>query len=418
MSCGAKFPVYILLIGSLFAKRYSSLLIFTIYVIGILIGIITAKLMKKYVFKGPTTPFVMELPPYRVPTFRGVYHQMWEKLWSYLKKAGTILLAVSIVFWFLLNYPKLNDSEKAVFKTKIDSINYEFNKQISTIAQKVKKSYFDKQNSVSSEAELTDNQKILFKSILFKQTFEKLNKIYKNFNDKILKERTDDHNVRYNTLISERDKLIKEIENKSEEIFLIANQYRILLEYKKVRIKEIESEKISYEKNKSYAGRIGNFITPVFKPMGLDDWRISLSLIAGLAAKEVVVATLGVVYGVEEEEDEETLSLRRKIQEDPFFQRKSPVKSSLVVKRGDKYFLKADNETPVTQRDGAFYLPDSLKAFVLMIFVLLYVPCLATIAIFIKEGGGKLTILMISYNLVIAYTVCTIIYQFGRLFGL
>ncbi len=112
MSCGARLPVYTLLIGAFFSKAAAGNILFSIYLIGIVVAVGIAFLLRKSIFKGESTPFVMELPPYRFPTIKGVLTHMWQKTLIYLKKAGTILLAASILMWFLTNFPKSNKSDE------------------------------------------------------------------------------------------------------------------------------------------------------------------------------------------------------------------------------------------------------------------------------------------------------------------
>ncbi len=106
MSCGARIPIYALIIPAFFVPRWHGLMMWFIYMIGILLAIICAKLLRITVFKGETTPFVMELPPYRMPTIKGIFIHMWERVWLFLKKAGTIILAISIILWGAMSYPK------------------------------------------------------------------------------------------------------------------------------------------------------------------------------------------------------------------------------------------------------------------------------------------------------------------------
>ncbi|MCJ7471324.1 MAG: ferrous iron transport protein B [Actinobacteria bacterium] len=103
-SCGARLPVYILLAGAFFPAIAGNI-IFSIYFIGIIFAIIMAKVLRATRFKGELEPFVMELPPYRIPTFKGVFIHTWERTWMYLKKAGTIILAISVLMWFLFTFP-------------------------------------------------------------------------------------------------------------------------------------------------------------------------------------------------------------------------------------------------------------------------------------------------------------------------
>ncbi len=105
MSCGAKLPIYTLLIGVFFSNRVSGNVLFSLYILGFVIAVIMAKFFRKFVFKGESAPFVMELPPYRVPTIKGLFVHMWERGWLYIKKAGTIILLGCILIWALSALP-------------------------------------------------------------------------------------------------------------------------------------------------------------------------------------------------------------------------------------------------------------------------------------------------------------------------
>lgn len=112
MSCGARLPIYILIIGAFFPAAWSGNILFLIYLIGIILAIISAKLLRSTIFKGASAPFVMELPPYRVPTLRGLFIHMWERSWLYLKKAGTIILVISILLWAATSFPRKTGFDK------------------------------------------------------------------------------------------------------------------------------------------------------------------------------------------------------------------------------------------------------------------------------------------------------------------
>ncbi len=104
MSCAARLPVYILFAGALFPNN-AGLVVFSLYMLGIVIAIIMAKIFKKFLFPGEPSPFVMELPPYRIPTLKGILIHMWERGSSFIKKAGTIIFAVVVLVWVLSNFP-------------------------------------------------------------------------------------------------------------------------------------------------------------------------------------------------------------------------------------------------------------------------------------------------------------------------
>ncbi|MBN1804965.1 MAG: ferrous iron transport protein B [Sedimentisphaerales bacterium] len=109
MSCGAKLTIYMLIIPAFFPQHLQGPMLWIIYVIGIALAVICARLLRNTLFKGETIPFVMELPPYRMPTAKAVLIHMWQRAWLYLKKAGTIILAISIILWILSSYPKVDE---------------------------------------------------------------------------------------------------------------------------------------------------------------------------------------------------------------------------------------------------------------------------------------------------------------------
>ncbi|MDR3553946.1 MAG: ferrous iron transport protein B [Syntrophobacteraceae bacterium] len=114
MNCGAKLPVYALLIGAFFAGNKPQMMML-LTLISWSMAFLVAKFLRTTVLRGPNTPFLLELPPYRLPTARGLAIHTWERSWLYVRKAGTVLLAVSILFWALMNFPRLPESKKAAF---------------------------------------------------------------------------------------------------------------------------------------------------------------------------------------------------------------------------------------------------------------------------------------------------------------
>ncbi|MHC4145526.1 MAG: ferrous iron transport protein B [Planctomycetota bacterium] len=105
MSCGARLTIYALLIPAFFSEQWRGPMLWLIYLIGIILAVISAKVLRLTLFKGETTPFVMELPPYRMPTLKAVAIHMWQRGWMYLRKAGTIILALSIILWVAMSFP-------------------------------------------------------------------------------------------------------------------------------------------------------------------------------------------------------------------------------------------------------------------------------------------------------------------------
>ena len=109
MSCGARLPIYLMVIPAFFPGRWHAPILWSIYVTGVVLAFFIAILLRKTLFRGENEPFVMELPPYRLPSWIMVLRHMWERSWMYLKKAGTIILGVSILLWGMLNYPRKTD---------------------------------------------------------------------------------------------------------------------------------------------------------------------------------------------------------------------------------------------------------------------------------------------------------------------
>jgi ferrous iron transport protein B len=115
MNCGAKLPVFALLVGTFFARNEAAMM-FGITLTAWIGALLVAKLLRTTVIKGEPTPFVMELPPYRLPTFKGIAIHTWERTWQYIKKAGTVILGISIVLWALMTFPRLSDTRLQQFE--------------------------------------------------------------------------------------------------------------------------------------------------------------------------------------------------------------------------------------------------------------------------------------------------------------
>ncbi len=262
MSCGARLPIYVLFAGAFFGQEQAGNILFLIYISGALLGLLMAKALKTFVFKGDDEPFVMEMPKYRMPSFKLIWHTVYGQSKSYLKKAGTFILAASILIWFASNYPKNHELE-AQYETKIEQ-------------------------TVNEEAKASLNNELSLK----------------------------------------------------------------LLE-------------------QSYLGKIGHASEPFFAPLGFD-WRMSVALEAGLAAKEVVVSTLGVLYALGDDVTENS--------------------SGLVAQ------IKAN-------------IPFA-SAIAFIVFVMIYLPCLAASMVFAREAGGwKYLIYLFFMTTVSAWILSFIAYR-------
>jgi len=286
MSCSARLPVYVLLISAFFVS-YQGAVLFLIYSIGILIAVVMGLFFKKTLFAKKAVPFVMELPPYRMPTFRNTMVHMWHKGSQYLNKMGTVILFASILIWAMGYYPR----------------NVEYSKDYQTIL-----------TQVQADNTLTQDQK---------------------------------------TEQSDQIKLSKEDERQE----------------------------------KSYIGMTGHFIEPLIQPLGFD-WKIGMSIITGMAAKEIVVSSMAVLYQASVTADENSQSLKEKLQEQRY---------TYGSKIGQKVF-------------------SPLVAFGLMIFVLIYFPCVAVIAAVKKEANWGWAIFTMVYTTGIAWVASFSIYQIGSMF--
>ena len=278
MSCSARLPVYVLITGALFPKNASFVLL-SLYVTGVILAVILARVFKRAFFNEEDVPFVMELPPYRMPTGKAILLHMWEKAKQYLHKMGGIILVASIIIWFLGYFPR-ETSRTSEFKQQIASIE--------------------------------------------------------------------------NTQISPEEK---------------AKQ-----------LQEIEHQMAMDHQENSYIGRIGQIISPVMEPLGFN-WKISVSLLSGMAAKEIVVSTLSVLY-TGSDDSEQALTER-------LLQEKNP--------------------------DGTdVFTP--LVGLSLMLFVLLYFPCIATVTAIVNESHSwKWGAFVIVYTCCLAWVVSFLVYQIGNI---
>lgn len=252
MNCGAKLPVFAMLIAAFFAKN-EAMLMFLLTLLSWCFALIAAKLLRITILKGPKTPFVMELPPYRLPTFKGLLIHTWERTWMYIKKAGTVILAISILLWIMMTFPRLTQD-------KIDS----FNEKKETLIQKF--------------LSIPEVNKIIGNS----QGIASFDKYYDLYIQGSEKER--------------------EIARKYDEI--------------KEGINKISFDEQRAALEGSFAGIIGKALTTLTNPLGFE-YRTNIALIGGFAAKEVILSTLGTAYSLGESVAEEPEPLSVKLQKEP-----------------------------------------------------------------------------------------------------
>ena len=357
MSCSARLPVYTLFAAAFFPPEWAGTVVFGVYALGIVFGIVFAKIFRKYLFAGEAEPFVMELPPYHLPTLKATLTHMFERGIMYLKKAGTFILAASILVWFITTYP----------------MDVEYSKDYDALHDQVAQTY-----------EMKDAETLAHFGIATDEQKDQVNEIVDNMKSTVqdataqaeaAQEAAPEIEVEDD---SEAPELFNDIKEQNEQLFPVAWAM-----YKNSVNLDDENQKIDEQKNsekleQSYAAMFGKAINPVLKPLGFD-WKIGVSLVAGLAAKEVVVSTLGTIYAVGGDTDHPQ-ALTDYLQNDPHF-------------------------TP-------------LIALTLMLFILIYPPCIAALAVIKRETGSwKWMLFMFCYENAFAWIACFIFYNIGLALG-
>lgn len=357
MSCSARLPVYTLFAAAFFPPEWAGTVVFGVYALGIVFGIVFAKIFRKYLFAGEAEPFVMELPPYHLPTLKATLTHMFERGIMYLKKAGTFILSASILVWFITTYP----------------MDVEYSKDYDALHDQVAQTY-----------EMKDAETLAHFGITTDEQKDQVNEIVDNMKSTVADATTQAEDAGEDAPEieveddSEAPELFNDIKEQNEQLFPVAWSM-----YKNSVNLDDENQKIDQEQNsekleQSYAAMFGKAINPVLKPLGFD-WKIGVSLVAGLAAKEVVVSTLGTIYAV----GGDTLhpqALTDYLQNDPDF-------------------------TP-------------LVALTLMLFILIYPPCIAALAVIKRETGSwKWMLFMFFYENAFAWIACFIFYNIGLALG-
>ena len=357
MSCSARLPVYTLFAAAFFPPEWAGTVVFGVYALGIVFGIVFAKIFRKYLFAGEAEPFVMELPPYHLPTLKATLTHMFERGIMYLKKAGTFILAASILVWFITTYP----------------MDVEYSKDYDALHDQVAQTY-----------EMKDAETLAHFGIATDEQKDQVNEIVDNMKSTVADATTQAENAGEAAPEieveddSEAPELFNDIKEQNEQLFPVAWSM-----YKNSVNLDDENQKLDEAKNsekleQSYAAMFGKAINPVLKPLGFD-WKIGVSLVAGLAAKEVVVSTLGTIYAVGGDTDHPQ-ALTDYLQNDPHF-------------------------TP-------------LIALTLMLFILIYPPCIAALAVIKRETGSwKWMLFMFCYENTFAWIACFIFYNIGLALG-
>jgi ferrous iron transport protein B len=284
MSCSARLPVYILIISAFFEK-YQAFYLIGIYAVGVIFAFLTAQILNKTIFRNKETPFVMELPSYRIPTLRNVFYHMWDKTQHYLRKIGTIILAGVVIVWALEYFPR---------ETK---------------------------NTASIK----------------------------------------------------------------EQIAFVENNSALSPSAKAEQIKTLQFHMESDRLTNSYLGRFGKIIEPVMKPLGFD-WKMSIALLAGLPAKEIIISTMGVIY--QSDSSETTTNLQHKLKSEKFI---SGEKAGQIV----------------------FTTPTALA---FLIFILIYFPCIGVVSAIKNESGSwKWAAFAVFYTTSLAWMAAFLVQTIGSM---
>lgn len=298
MNCGAKLPVFAMLTAAFFSAKEAQVM-FLLTILSWTTALLMAKLIRSTILRGPSTPFLLELPPYRLPTFKGLLIHTWERTWQYIRKAGTTILAISILFWAMMSFPGLPETDRAVYEQERASILAEAPGSI--------RPYLVEDAGVP-------------------------------------------------------DALKKE-----------AAAYR-------ERLREVDFEQAQAALRHSIAGRMGTSIARVTQVLGFD-WRTNVALVSGFAAKEIIISTMGTAYSLGHSKRGEEIPLSERLAKDPGW--------------------------------------NPLKAFSLIVFIMLYAPCFATITCIIKESGAwKWGLFAMCFNTAAAFIASLLVYQGGKWLGL
>lgn len=368
MSCSARLPIYTLLASALFPPEDAPTILLGIYVLGIAVALITAKVLRKYVFKGAAEPFVMEMPPYHLPTLRSVVTHMWERSIMYFKKAATFILAASILIWFLTSFPQ----------------DVEYSQDYDAAKAEVTAMHEQKATTILDEAQLAndgDKDKV---SEIYDQMLA-LDEEHKDDPKDDSEEATTEEPAQDQAEASDAaDK--EEVEEpayfeelKSEELYPVAWSLYVNHKKEEGEVKDLDLKQGKEKIEQSYAAQLGRFIEPVMEPLGFS-WRVNIAVIAAVAAKEVMISTLGTIYAIEASEDDST-TLQEFLANDPEF-------------------------TPSIGLG-------------LMVFALLYLPCLATMAVLKRETESwKWFGAVFAYTSTLAWVGAYIAVHLGRALGL
>lgn len=286
MNCGAKLPIFALLISAFFtADKARMMFIFTLLSWGF--ALFGAKLLRATVLRGPKTPFVMELPPYRLPTLKGLSIHTWERTWQYIKKAGTIILGISIVLWALMTFPKPSPERIRFYENQMEELNASF------LASEEVRPW------------IRDGREL-----------EKLNDMLAGYTPD--RETTLAPGPGEEPLRRVMGRIILLHEGRKSDKAENRSLDRVARKYLDLRqsIGQVDLTRHKEALESTIAGRAGSALEAVTRFIGFD-YRINIALLGGFAAKEVVVSTLGTAYSLDKIGPEDYVSLSDRLRSNP-----------------------------------------------------------------------------------------------------
>jgi len=269
MNCGGKLPVYAIIISAFFPEGRARLM-FILTLFSWAVALFAARFLRGTVLKGPKSPFLMELPPYRLPTLRGLWIHSWERTWLFIKRAGTLILAFSIILWAGLYFPRLDEKSLAEFDSQIEM---ERAKIISIIQEKG----------------------------VMGLSFEQLERAY----EVATKEDVLDRPMEDSLKLSVKKALDREVDPDTDGLIVA------YLDHKKAT-QDILRKKNETALKHTFFGRIGVMLETVTGYLGFD-YKLNVALLSGAFAKELVVSTLGTAYSIESAYEGRSLEERLKM---------------------------------------------------------------------------------------------------------
>ena len=348
LNCLAKVPLYVLMINIYFAG-HKGLAMFFVSTVSLLLVLPIAKLLTLTVLKDKeTAPFVMEMPPYHIPTIRGVLGRAVERVWLFIKKITTIVAAVAVVIFVLLQFPGLSEERKAHYEGEKE-------KAMSTFFRKIKSTPHADRLSEENIMPLVfywDDYKDAKSSAKGEEALAALNA------------RFEARNPLFFTVVQPGDDRAAKKVNRA---------FRGLSKTRKRLLREMRGERI----DNSFLGKMGRSLEPFTQWAGFN-WRVNVALLSAFAAKESSVATLGALY--DQGDDGDTL------------------------------------ETRMAEGEAGF---TPLHALALILFMVLYPPCLATtMAVKLQSGSIKWMLFSMAYPMVLGLLVATLVFSGGQALGL